>query len=345
MNDNNSHHQHDITSCSWEWHPSLVAKRWIVAKEEEERKRKEAFSTGGHNNNAHEELDHDQHHQQKQHLERPVTILRQRRRYRREKQSEYRRQPLEEDHDMHLIPNTHLEDIADAIPSAIERERLIETNVSPLMCGKRIWKTPSVEDYIKAHPYEASLQVTPDDWILGDDQDRNLPWPNGCPYESSVFRLCWSFFVFVYNKNRALSNRIIVYEIICSWIPPITSYLFGTGLIDQTTQKRYTYVYVYAALICILNTFGSWLQVYYSNKIPTGGTRTALRDTLFKKLQSTTHPHLKDKLTPGAVSSIVCDKVQESVSIYNDFLTFPVSMILWICCCWSLGVGWLLSVS
>jgi hypothetical protein len=302
-------HRNGNRALVWEWHPVLVTKRRIRAEQETAMSVDNAL--GG------------------------PTARRKCRPQSRLEQSDYRTLPLQPRDDDYLIPNTQIENIADAIPIAIERERLIETNVLPLMCGKRIWNYRDDLDYTNAHPNEAMLRVTPEDWLKSnpDDDDMQYPWPNGCPYESSVFRLCWSFYVFVYRKNKAASIKVILCQVFNAFIPPTCSYLFGTGLIDELSSKtrdrqsdkeRFAYASLYVIAIMVLQILGSYIHLYYSKSIPSGATRTALRDMVFRKVQNLQNPQLKHKLTPGAVSGIVLDKVYNAVSIYSSFLTFPV---------------------
>ncbi|KAL3914712.1 MAG: hypothetical protein SGILL_005988 [Bacillariaceae sp.] len=239
---------------------------------------------------------------------------------------EYRLSALEYDHDVALIPPTDPQDIALALPAALERERIFEQGVFPLLC-KRIWKYKGL-DYSKEHPmagFAGTMDtVAPDSWAE-DEDEKGTPWPHGTPYDAEAFVLCWHFFLFVFDKFGRESIKIIFCQIVVSLVSPACSYLFGSGLLDElnedtskgeTEKQRSIRSFAYVLSICVLNIFAGYLTVYYKNAIPVGGVRTNLRDVLFRRMQNLQSP-LKDKLTPGAASGLIVDQGHYS------FLTFP----------------------
>ena len=257
----------------------------------------------------------------------------------------YRLSPLEAVDDEKLIPRMKMEDVASAIPAAVQRERLFEQHPLPLLLRKRLWCYDGL-DYEEEHPMGAycggAEDVTPDDWAedgVDDDSSdangdvngnnegtgktNNKPWPRGTPYDASVFTLCWNYFLFTYGKAKQASNKVILWGIIASFVSPACSYLFGTGLIDelndqtsrgQTEQERLLYSSLFAVAILALRTFASYLTTqpyhcgYSVNGAPTGFARAGLRDTLFHRMRHSKST-LNNKITPGGASGIIVDKV------------------------------------
>jgi hypothetical protein len=186
----------------------------------------------------------------------------------------------------------------------------------------------------KSHPEGADSVVTSGSWADDKKGTATEPWPSGCENNSIAFSLCWAFFRFTYWKNKAASIKVILCEVMCSLVPPACSYHFGTGLLDELSERTVSgrderariiiNTSLFAVGTLLLRVFTSWFQVYYSNSIPAGGLRTALRDVLFHRVQHLQSP-LKDKLTPGSCSGMIVDIVNGAVDIYSDFLIFPVS--------------------
>ena len=149
-------------------------------------------------------------------------------------------------------------------------------------------------------------------------------------------------YLLCYCKATAASNKVVIWEIIASFIPPACSYLFGTGLIDElnnqtsggggvTEQYRILRSSLYALAILSLRTIGSYLTTqpnhcgFSVNCVPTGLARAGLRDTLFHRMR-----HLKstlnDKITPGGASGIIVDKAfgelrRSILNVHNVYIS------------------------